>query len=81
MEKKTAAQAIDNIRVEVGITQTHLAEKIGAKSPQVVQNILYRNKDMRTSSLIRFANALGYDLVLKNRVTDKEILLVKDDAE
>lgn len=81
MENKTAAQAIDDIRIELGLTQKHLADKIGANSPQVVQNMLYRNKDMRTSSLIRFANALGYDLVLKNRVTDKEILLVKDDVE
>lgn len=81
MENKTAAQAIDDIRIELGLTQKHLADKIGANSPQVVQNMLYRNKDMRTSSLIRFANALGYDLVLKNRVTDKEILLVKDDGE
>ena len=38
MENKTAAQAIDDIRIELGLTQKHLADKIGANSPQVVQN-------------------------------------------
>lgn len=77
IEKKTAAQALEDIRVGAGVTQAKLAEKVGVSSVQVVQSMLYRSKSMRTDNLIKLADALGYDVVLRNRVTDKEILIVK----
>lgn len=77
IEKKTASQAIKDIRVEVGITHAKLAEKIGANNAQVVQNLVMPGRNMRTDNLIKLADALGYDVILRNRVTDKEILIVK----
>ena len=77
IEKKTAAQAIEDIRIETGMTQAKLAEKIGANNVQAVQSMLYRSKNMRVDNLIKLADALGYDVILRNRVTDKEILIVR----
>ena len=77
MEKKTASQAIEDIRIETGMTQAKLAEKIGLNSAQAVQSMLYRNRNTRINNIVSLADALGYDVILRNRVTDKEILIVK----
>ena len=56
---------------EAGISQKKLATKIGAKSQQAVFNMFQAKLGMRVDNFIKIMNALGYDVMVKNRVTDE----------
>ena len=79
MEKKTALNMVNETRNEVGISQKKLAEKIGAKSQQLVFNMLNAKNGMRVDNFIKLMNAMGYDVVVRNRVNDKETMIVSDE--
>lgn len=81
IEKKTAAHAMNDARVEAGVTLQRLAEKIGAKNFQTVQSLLSPKRNMTTDNLVKLADVLGYDVIIRNRVNDKEVIIVSSEGE
>lgn len=73
--EKEVPEAIRDCMKEKGVSQAKLAEKIGAKSPQVVQSLLYAKNGMRSDKLIELLTAMGYELVIRDKVNDQEIIL------
>lgn len=68
-----AADIVRQIMDSVGMSQKKLADKIGLKTQQSVFNILNAKQGMRIDNFVKMMNVLGYDVVVKDRVTDKEI--------
>ena len=68
----TAQDIVKSIMEGVGISQKKLADKIGAKSQQAVFNMLNAKNGMRVDNFVKLMNAMGYDVVVRNRVTDDE---------
>lgn len=60
---------------ESGISQKKLAEKIGIKTQQGVFRIFNAKQGMRIDSFVKIMNALGYDVVVRNKVNDKETIV------
>lgn len=72
MEIKTAQAMVKETMESLGVSQKKLAEKIGAKSQQAVFNMLGAKNGMRTDNFVKLMNAMGYDVIVRNRVTDEE---------
>ena len=77
----TAADAIKEGMKRRSMTMTKLAERMGFKNAQVVSNRLANKSGMRIDTLIRFMNAMGYDVVIKDRMNDAEIVLTMGEDE
>lgn len=78
MEQNTALGVVKNAYEGAGISQKKLADKIGAKSQQAVFNMMNAKNGMRADNLIKLMNAMGYDVIVRDRVTDKEVKLVTE---
>lgn len=70
---KTAGQIARDVLDATGISQKKLAEKMGLKTQQAVFNLLKAKNGMRVDNFVKMMNLLGYDVVVRNRVTDEEI--------
>ena len=68
-----AVELAKKVLDDVGISQKKLAKKIGAKSQQAVFNMLNAKQGMRVDNFVRIMNALGYEVQVKNKVTDEII--------
>lgn len=77
----TAADAIKEGMKRRNMTMAKLAERMGFKNAQVVSNRLANKSGMRIDTLIRFMNAMGYDVVIKDRMNDAEIVLTMGEEE
>lgn len=77
----TAADAIKEGMKRRSMTMAKLAERMGFKNAQVVSNRLANKSGMRIDTLIRFMNAMGYDVVIKDRMNDAEIVLTMGEEE
>ena len=77
---KTAKEAIVEIMHSVGVSQQKLAEKIGLKKQQSFYNILNAKNGMRLDSFIKILDALGYEVIIRNRVNDEETQIVLKDS-
>lgn len=75
---KTARKLAYDIWNASGVSQKKLAEKMGLKTQQAVFNMLNAKNGMRVDNFVRMMNVLGYDVVVRNKVTDEETLV---DAE
>ena len=71
-----AADIVRQVMDSVGMSQKKLATKIGLKTQQSVFNILNAKQGMRIDNFVKMMNVLGYDVMVKNRVTD-EITMVE----
>jgi antitoxin component HigA of HigAB toxin-antitoxin module len=67
-----AADIVRQVMDSVGMSQKKLADKIGLKTQQSVFNILNAKQGMRIDNFVKIMNVLGYDVIVKNRVTDEE---------
>ena len=76
MNRMTVVEAIESLREAMQVSQAKLAEKIGMKHAQGYQNAIGAKKGMRSDNFIKLANALGYDVIIRNRVTDAEIEII-----
>ena len=76
MNQMTVVEAIESLREGAQISQAKLAVKIGMKHAQGYQNAIGAKKGMRSDNFIKLANALGYDVIIRNRVTDAEIEII-----
>ena len=71
-----AADIVRQVMDSVGMSQKKLATKIGLKTQQSVFNFLNAKQGMRIDNFVKMMNVLGYDVMVKNRVTD-EITMVE----
>lgn len=76
--KMTATQAANEIRESIGISQKKLAEKMELKSQQAAFNMLNAKNGMRVDNFVKMMEIMGYDVVVRNKVTDEEIEIVGD---
>lgn len=68
-----AAEIVRHGMESLGVSQKQLATKIGLKTQQSVFNILNAKQGMRIDNFVKMMNVLGYDVIVKHRVTDQEI--------
>ena len=68
-----AAEIVRHGMESLGVSQKQLATKIGLKTQQSVFNILNAKQGMRIDNFVKMMNVLGYDVMVKHRVTDQEI--------
>lgn len=61
----TGRQAIERAMGEAGVTQLQLARAVGLKHQSNVSEALKR--DMKISLVAKFAEAMGYELVLQKK--------------
>ena len=78
MEQNTVQGAVKSVYEATDISQKKLADKIGAKSQQAVYNMMNAKNGMRADNLVKLMNAMGYDVLIRDRVTDKEVKLVTE---
>ena len=71
--KMKAAEIVRYGMESLGVSQKQLATKIGLKTQQSVFNILNAKQGMRIDNFVKMMNVLGYDVIVKHRVTDQEI--------
>lgn len=66
-----------------GVSQKKLADKMGLKSQQAVFNMFKAKNGMRVDNFVRMMNVLGYDVIVRNKVTDEETFVIAegDDSE
>lgn len=70
--KKTAAEIAREVVADSPISQKKIAEKMGAKSQQAVFNMLNAKNGMRIDNFVKMMNVLGFEVVVRNKVTDEE---------
>lgn len=58
-----------------GMNKSKLSEKMGMTRPQVLNNQLSRGAGMRLETVLAMVNALGYDVVLKDRISGAEVVV------
>lgn len=73
--KKTAGQIAKDALTSSGISQRKLAEKMGLRAQQAVFNLLNAKNGMRTDNFVKMMNLLGYDVIVRNKVTDEETVV------
>lgn len=78
---KTAGQIAREVLDASGISQKKLAEKMGLKTQQAVFNLLKAKNGMRTDNFVKMMNLLGYDVVVRNRVTDEEVFVSAEGSD
>ena len=75
--KKTVQEAIKGCMEERAITQQKLAEKANMKTAQEIHSLLRAKNGIRSHKLRDLLDAMGYDLVIRDRVNDTEVVLGK----
>lgn len=70
--KKTAGVIAKDALTASGISQRKLADKMGLKSQQAVFNMLNAKNGMRVDNFVKMMDLLGYEVVVRNKVTDEE---------
>lgn len=78
---KTAGQIAREVLDASGISQKKLAEKMGLKTQQAVFNLLKAKNGMRTDNFVKMMNLLGYDVVVRNKVTDEEMVVAAEGSD
>lgn len=80
-KEKTAVKLARDIWEASGVSQKKLAEKMGLKSQQGVFNMLKAKNGMRVDNFVKMMNLLGYDVVVRNQVTDEETFVLPGESE
>lgn len=70
--KKSAREIVREVVDASPISQKKLADKMGAKSQQAVFNMLNAKNGMRVDNFVKMLDVLGYEVVVRNKVTDEE---------
>jgi len=63
------------------LSQKRLADKMGLKAQQGVFNMLNAKNGMRVDNFVKMMNALGYDVIVRERVTEEDTVLVAETQE
>ena len=78
---KTAGEALRDARVKANVTYKKVAEKSGARNYQYVQKVMHPKYNARTNTFVAIANALGYDVIMRDRATDEEVLIISSGGD
>lgn len=78
---KTAGQIAREALEASPISQKKLADKMGLKTQQAVFNMLKAKNGMRVDNFVKMMNVLGYDVVVRNRVSDEETVVAAEGVE
>lgn len=78
---KTAGQIAREVLEASGISQKKLADKMGLKTQQGVFNLLKAKNGMRVDNFVKMMNLLGYDVVVRNKVTDEEVFVSAEGSD
>ena len=76
----TFREAIDTCVKERKITKAALARKLGT-IPQIFNDWTKKSKNMSVERMMTIMDALGYDIVVKDRISGAEITLSVEEAE
>lgn len=79
--KKTAVEIAKAALIAAGISQKKLADKMGLKSQQALFSMLNAKNGMRVDNFVKIMNTLGYDVVIRNKVTDEEQIAAVEGSE
>lgn len=79
--KKTAAVIARETVDASPISQKKIAEKMGVKSQQAVFNMLKAKNGMRIDNFVKMMDVLGFEVVVRNKVTDEEQILVAEGSD
>ena len=75
-------EIIKEITTKRGWSQSKLAQEAGFKRQSNITGILNRgNNDMRVDQLVRLANALGCEVVVRDKFSNAEWTVSIDDKE
>jgi transcriptional regulator with XRE-family HTH domain len=72
-----SSEIIKSIMKDVQWSQYRLAEEIGKKQSNIT-GILNRASSMRVDSLVELAEAMGYEVVIRNKQNGKQEYKVTD---
>lgn len=75
VNKMNAGAIVKKILDEVGISQKKLATKIGIKTQQGVFNMINAKQGMRIDNFVKIMDVLGYEVLVRNKVTDEMIVV------
>jgi transcriptional regulator with XRE-family HTH domain len=70
--RKTAGVIAKDALTASGVSQAKLAAKMGLKSQQALFSMLNAKNGMRVDNFVKIMDTLGYDVVIRNKVTDEE---------
>lgn len=79
--KRTAGVIAKDALTAAGISQKKLAEKMGLKSQQALFNMLKAKNGMRVDNFVKIMATLGYDVIVRNRVTDEEQIISAEGSD
>lgn len=66
-------EVLRRIMQEAGVSQAKLASMMGIKNQQTIFNMLRSPKGMRSDNMLKAFDVLGYDVVVRNRVSGEEV--------
>lgn len=75
----TAKDIVKEIMVSKGLSQSKLAELAGFKSQSNVTGYLNRGSSMRVDNLIQMLSAMNCNLVVRDKITGEERVIVEKD--
>lgn len=80
----TAGNIVKQIMRECGISQARLAKLLGDKTGKAVKqryigSMVKEGKSMKVDNLLSMLDILGYDVVIKNRLNENEIIVTMAD--
>ena len=75
----TVSEVLKLCMKKTGVSQRRLALLSGYNAQQQINQMLVAKNGTRTDKFIRVMNAMGYDVVVKNRISGEEIAVTMAD--
>ena len=79
--RKTAGEIARETLIAAGISQKKLADKMGLKSQQALFSMLNAKNGMRVDNFVKIMDTLGFEVIVRNKVTDAEQLVSAEGSE
>ena len=79
--RKTAGVIARDALASAGISQKKLADKMGLKSQQALFSMLNAKNGMRVDNFVKIMDTLGFEVIVRNKVTDSEQLVSAEGSE
>ena len=76
-----AKDAVREAMKERGWSQAKLAEECGMKAQTNVTGVLNRGSSLRVDIMLQMVNAMGFELVLRDKFGDKQYVITQSKAE
>jgi len=79
--RKTAGAIARDALTAAGISQRKLADKMKLRSQQALFSMLNAKNGMRVDNFVKIMDTLGYEVVVRNKVTDEEQIVSAEGGE